>query len=57
MEDHGNVSSVIQGLTFVMSHPELEKTERGGLSPASEALYVDVPFTCGELMNHYKVEA
>ena len=57
MEDHGNVSSIIQGLMLVMSHPELEKTERGGLSPASEALYVDIPLTCGEWMNHYKVEA
>ena len=57
MEDYGDVSSVNQGFTFVTSHPELEKTERGGLSPASEALYVDVPFTCGEWMNHYKVEA
>ena len=53
----GNVSAVIQAVTFVTSHAELEKTERSGLSLASEAICVDVPLTCGEWVNQYKVEA
>ena len=57
MEDCGDFLSVILGLTVVMGHPETEKTEGGGLSPVSEALYADVLLTCGAWMNQYKVEA
>ena len=53
----GDVSAVIQALTFVTSHAELEKTERSGWSLVSEAICVDVLWTCGERMKQYKVEA
>ena len=52
MEDRSDFSSVSPALKPVMSHPETERTKRGRLSPAFEALLI-----CGEWMSHYKVEA
>ena len=56
MESRGDFSSAIRGLKLLTSHLETEKAKRGVLSPASEALYADALLTCGEWMNHYKVE-
>lgn len=56
MESRGDFSGAIRGLKLLSSHLETEKTKRGGLPPASEALYADALLTCGQWMSHYKVE-